>query len=62
MDTQRDEIKLLGPSTINDRFDVYRFFNGLSVEDKDGLDNRYTRIPLVKTFLLDAIFKITGSS
>ena len=45
----------LAPSNPKDRFDVYRFFNGLSAEAKDGLDRRHTRVPLVKTFLLEHV-------
>jgi len=45
----------LAPPAIEDRFDIYRFFNGLSVDAKEGLDRRHTRVPLVKTFLLEHV-------
>lgn len=45
----------LVPPSIKDRFDVYRFFNGLSADAKEGLDRRHTRVPLVKTFLLEHV-------
>ena len=45
----------LAPHHPKDRFDVYRFFNGLSEEGKEGLDRRRTRVPLVKTFLLEHV-------
>jgi len=48
-------MQTLSPPHIQDRFDVYRFYNGLSVEGKEGLDKRRTRIPLVKSFLLEHI-------
>ena len=34
---------------------MYRFFNGLSADAKEGLDRRHTRVPLVKTFLLEHV-------
>jgi len=45
----------LAPQNPKDRFEVYRFFNGLSEEAKAGLDKRRTRVPLVKTFLLEHV-------
>ncbi|MCX5638867.1 MAG: hypothetical protein NTX52_14415 [Planctomycetota bacterium] len=45
----------LGPENPKDRFDVYRFYNGLSAEAKEGIDKYRTRIPLVKTFLLEHV-------
>ena len=48
------------PSVVKDRFDVYRFFNGLSAEGKDGLNHGRTRVPLVKTFLLEHVSSRTG--
>ncbi len=48
-------MKVFAPSNPKDRFEVYRFFNGLSEEAKDGLDKRTTRVPLVKTFLLEHV-------
>lgn len=43
------------PENPNDRFEVYRFFNGLSVEGKAGIDEGRTRTPLVKTFLMEHV-------
>lgn len=48
-------MKILGPKNPKDRFEVYRFYNGLSAEAKEGLDQRHTRVPLVKTFLLEHV-------
>jgi hypothetical protein len=48
-------MKNLAPSNPKDRFEVYRFFNGLSSEAKEGLDTRRLRTPLVKTFLLEHV-------
>jgi hypothetical protein len=48
-------MKIFGPANPKDRFEVYRFFNGLSAEAKQGLDQRYARVPLVKTFLLEHV-------
>ncbi len=45
----------LAPDAPKDRFDVYRFFNGVSQEGKAGIDAGRTRIPLVKTFLLEHV-------
>lgn len=45
-------MRMLAPSNPKDRFDVYRFFNGLSSESKEGIDQQRLRIPLVKTFFL----------
>ena len=45
----------LAPDNPKDRFDVYRFFNGISEEGKEGLDRRRVRVPLVKTFLLEHV-------
>ena len=45
----------LAPDNPKDRFDVYRFFNGVSAEGKEGIDAGRTRIPLVKTFLLEHV-------
>lgn len=46
---------ITAPFSPKDRFDVYRYFNGLSVEGKEGLDRRRTRGPLVKTFLIEHV-------
>jgi len=43
------------PQNPKDRFEVYRFFNSLSEEAKEGLDKRRTRVTLVKTFLLEHV-------
>ncbi len=48
------------PQSPKDRFDVYRFFNGLSEEGKAGLDSRHMRTPLVKTFLLEHVAARSG--
>ncbi len=55
-------MNLLAPTKPKDRFDVYRFFNGLSSEAKVGLDSRRLRTPLVKTFLLEHVSKHNGYS
>jgi hypothetical protein len=43
------------PKSPRDRFEVYRLFDGLAVEGKEGLDAGRTRVPLVKTFLLEHV-------
>src|SRR5436190_151595 len=43
------------PSAPSDRFEVYRFFNGISADGQDGLSQGYTPIPLVKSFLLEHV-------
>jgi hypothetical protein len=43
------------PEKPKDRFEVYRFFNGISSETKEGLNIERTRIPLVKSFLLEHV-------
>lgn len=43
------------PKKPKDRFEVYRIFNGLSAEGKEGLDRGRMRTPLVKTFLLEHV-------
>lgn len=48
------------PQRPKDRFEVYRFFNGLSAEGKDGLDQGYARVPLVKSFLLEHVSSRSG--
>lgn len=48
-------MKLLGPPSATNRIDVFRFFNGLSQEAKEGLDCRKLRVPLVKSFLLEHV-------
>lgn len=39
---------------------MYRLFNGLSEEGKDGIDQGRTRVPLVKTFLLEHVAERNG--
>lgn len=48
-------MKELAPSNIKNRFDVYRYFNGVAIEAKENLDMRHLRTPLVKTFLLEHV-------
>jgi hypothetical protein len=48
-------MQTLAPKNPKDRFEVYRFFNGLSAEAREGLDQRRARVPLVKTFLLEHV-------
>lgn len=43
------------PRQPRDRFEVYRLFDGLAEEGKDGIDRGRTRVPLVKTFLLEHV-------
>ena len=42
-----------GPRDATDRFEVFRFYNGISGESKEGLERGRTRVPLVKSFLLE---------
>lgn len=48
------------PTRPKDRFEVYRFFNGLASEGKDGLDRRRSRVPLVKSYLLEHMSPCCG--
>jgi hypothetical protein len=48
-------MKPLAPENPKDRFDIYRFFNGLSSQGKEGLDQRHNRVPMVKSFLLEHV-------
>jgi hypothetical protein len=48
------------PTQVKDRFEVYRFFNGISTEGKIGLDMGRSRVPLVKSFLLEHVSGSTG--
>src|SRR5207245_1308549 len=48
------------PIAPKDRFEVYRFFNGISAEGQDGLSQASTRIPLVKSFLLEHVSSRSG--
>jgi hypothetical protein len=43
------------PNQPKDRFEVYRFFNGLAAEARDESDGRRTRTPIVKSFLLEHV-------
>lgn len=51
---------ITAPESIKDRFDAYRFFNGMAIEGKEGLDAAHTRIPLVKTFLIEHVSGTSG--
>jgi hypothetical protein len=53
-------MRITAPESAKDRFEVYRFFNGLAVEGKEGLDAGRTRIPLVKTFLVEHVSARSG--
>lgn len=48
------------PPQPSDRFEVYRFFNGIAAEGNDGLTNHRTRVPLVKSFLLEHVSSQSG--
>ena len=50
------------PKQPKDRFEVYRLFNGLSEEGKEGLAAGRTRVPLVKTFLLEHVAARGGAT
>jgi len=52
--------QITSPYAPKDRFEVYRFFNGLSAEGQEGLSRSHTRIPLVKTFLLEHVSSRSG--
>ena len=45
----------LAPQNVKDRFEAYRFFNGISEEATEGINQRRTRVPFVKTFLLESV-------
>ena len=45
----------LSPPDARDRSAVYRFFDGLSVEGKAGLNRGRNYTPLVKTFLIEHV-------
>jgi hypothetical protein len=53
-------IQPIVPERPRDRFEVYRFFNGLSAEGQEGQDRGRNRIPLAKTFLLEHVSCRTG--
>src|SRR5882724_2428853 len=53
-------MRIIAPNSAKDRFEVYRFFNGLAIEGKEGLDETYARIPLVKTFLVEHVSSKSG--
>ncbi len=53
-------MRINAPDSPKDRFEVYRFFNGLAVEGKEGLDQGRTRVPLVKTFLVEHVSGKSG--
>jgi len=46
-------MQVLAPQNAKDRFEVYRFFNGVSQESTEAADRRTARVPLVKTFLIE---------
>jgi len=46
-------MRTLAPQNPKDRFDVYRFYNGLSEESTEKTERPSTRVPLVKAFLLE---------
>lgn len=48
------------PSRPKDRFEVYRLFNGVSEEGKEGIDRGRTRVPLVKSFLIEHVSSRRG--
>ncbi len=48
------------PMRPKDRFEVYRFFNGLAADGQEGLDRRRLRVPLVKSFLLEHVSSAGG--
>lgn len=48
------------PSLVKDRFDVYRFFNGLAAESSERSDMGRARIPVVKSFLLEHVSPCSG--
>ena len=50
------------PKKPKDRFEVYRIFNGLSAEGKEGLERGKMRVPLVKTFLLEHVSSRNGAT
>lgn len=50
------------PKKPKDRFEVYRIFNGLSAEGKEGLERGRMRVPLVKTFLLEHVSPRHGAT
>ncbi|MBI3850558.1 MAG: hypothetical protein HY298_09860 [Verrucomicrobia bacterium] len=49
------------PKKPKNRFEVYRVFNGLSAEGKEGLERGRMRVPLVKTFLLEHVSSRNGA-
>jgi hypothetical protein len=49
------------PRRPKDRFEVYRLFNGLAEEGKEGIDQGRTRTPLVKTFLIEHVSSRYGA-
>jgi hypothetical protein len=53
-------IRPTSPKAPKDRFDVYRFFNGISAEVQEGAEHGRSRVPLVKTFLLEHVSSHSG--
>lgn len=48
------------PERPKDRFEVYRLFDGISSEGKEGIDQGRTRTPLVKSFLVEHVSSTRG--
>jgi hypothetical protein len=48
------------PQNPKDRFEVYRFFNGLSAEGKESFAQGQSRVPMVKSFLLEHVSSHSG--
>jgi hypothetical protein len=50
------------PKSPKDRLEIYRLFNGMSIEGKEGIDEGKARAPLVKTFLIEHVSDKHGGS
>lgn len=50
------------PTQPADRFEVYRFFNGIAAEGREVLGQRRSRVPLVKSFLLEHVSSRGGAT
>ena len=48
------------PERPKDRFEVYRLFDGISSDGKEGIDQERTRTPLVKSFLVEHVSSTRG--
>lgn len=53
-------LDLHAPQHPKDRLEVYRFFNGVAQAGEEGLRERQTRTPLVKSFLLEHVSAQSG--